>query len=130
VPPENLRIYNLAAHPQRIAAVAELRWREWAEDGESSAAGIGLTAQEGGTDRLAMTLIATGHDDEVWGAVDLRNADRALTDAERAGRAPWLLGLIVDPAHRRQQVGRLLVDAFEELALNQGHEQVWMATGE
>jgi GNAT superfamily N-acetyltransferase len=61
--------------------------------------------------------------------VALGRADDALTDAERAGRTPWLLGMVVSDAARLRGIGRDLVAALEYLARSRGHEQVWVVTG-
>lgn len=91
--------------------------------------GVQVTARETGHDQLPRTLVAVGPDGDVWGAVALGRVDDGLSDGERADREPWLLGLVVDAAHRRRQVGRLLVSEIERVAARHGFEQLWVATG-
>ncbi|MGA8247150.1 MAG: GNAT family N-acetyltransferase, partial [Nocardioides sp.] len=53
-----------------------------------------------------------------------------LDEAERRGRGPWLLGMVVRGSERRCGVGRLMVAAIEDLARSRGHGRVWVATGD
>lgn len=123
------RLELLVDHPDLIAQVGELRWLEWggAEDAQSW---IEVTAREAGRDKLPVTLVAVDRAGEVVGAVALGEFDGELSDAERGGRSPWLLGLVVRRRSRLLQVGRLLVSGVEQLAASRGYEQVWVATGE
>jgi GNAT superfamily N-acetyltransferase len=117
----------LADHPELIAEVGTLRWRE---RGGSPTPGrwIDTTAREAGTDHLPIALVAMDLDGRALGAVTLGEYDDAVDVAERAGRGPWLLGMIVRGPERLCGVGRLMVTALEDLARSRGHERVWVAT--
>ena len=119
----------LADHPELIAEVGVLRWREW---GGATTPGswIEVTAREAGSEHLPVTLVAMGLDGHAVGAVALGEADDALDEAERRERGPWLLGMIVRGPERLCGVGRLMVAAIEDLARRRGHDRVWVATGD
>jgi GNAT superfamily N-acetyltransferase len=118
----------LADHPELVAEVGVLRWREW---GGSPTPGtwIQVTAREAGSEHLPITLVAMDLDGRALGAVALGEADDALTETERADRSPWLLGMVVRRPERKCGVGRLMVRAVEDLARSRGHDRVWVATG-
>ncbi|WP_375425161.1 GNAT family N-acetyltransferase [uncultured Friedmanniella sp.] len=122
------RLVDLAEHPELVGAVAELRWRAWGDAVQDLSHWVAVTAREAGHD-LPLTLAAVGPDGDVWGGAALDRTDDGLSDAERAGRTPWLLGLVVAPGHRRQEVGRLLVSAVHAEAARRAHLRLWVATG-
>ena len=62
--------------------------------------------------------------------VGLDDADDALTDDEREGRTPWLVGMVVRCDSRRRGVGRTLVSALAATARAHGHDRIWVVTGE
>jgi GNAT superfamily N-acetyltransferase len=119
----------LADHPELVAEVGVLRWREW---GEAPTPGtwIAVTAREAGSEHLPITLVAMDLDGRALGAVALGEYDDALNHAERRDRGPWLLGLVVRAPERLCGVGRLMVSAIEDLARQRGHDRVWVATGD
>jgi GNAT superfamily N-acetyltransferase len=118
----------LADHPELVAEVGVLRWHEW---GGSPTPGmwIEVTAREAGSDKLPITLVAMDLDGRALGAVALGEYDDAVGEAEREGRTPWLLGMVVRRPERKCGVGRLMVTALEDLARSRGHERLWVATG-
>jgi GNAT superfamily N-acetyltransferase len=118
----------LADHPELVAEVGVLRWREWG-GGPTPGPWIEVTAREAGSEHLPITLVAMDLDGLALGAVALGEYDDALDDAERKDRAPWLLGLVVRERERLCGVGRLMVSAIEDLARQRGHDRVWVATG-
>lgn len=121
---------SLAEHPELVSQVGQLRWREWGYGAEDASSWIEVTAREAGRDQLPITLVAVDAAGEAIGAVALGDFDGELNEAERAGRSPWLLGLVVRPQSRQQQCGRLLVSSLEQLAAGRSFEEVWVATGE
>jgi GNAT superfamily N-acetyltransferase len=123
-------IVLLAGHPDLVEEVGVLRWREWGYGDRSPEAWIETTRREAGRDALPVTLVAVDPDGHALGAVALGDADDALTDGERAGRTPWLLGMVVRDTDRLGGIGRDLVAALEDLARGRGHEQVWVVTGD
>lgn len=54
---------------------------------------------------------------------------RRVSAAERAGRTPWILGLLVPMDARGLGVGRLLLTGLPEAAAGLGHPPTWVATG-
>jgi len=119
----------LAEHPELIAEVGVLRWREWGGGSPTPGAWIQVTAREAGSEHLPVTLVAMDLDGHALGAVALGEYDDALDQEERAGRSPWLLGMVVRRPERKCGVGRLLVTAIEDLARSRGHDRLWVATG-
>jgi GNAT superfamily N-acetyltransferase len=119
----------LGEYPELIEQIGGLRWREWGYDDPSPARWTEVTASESLLDGLPSTLVAIDSAGKAIGAVALGEVDEALTEAERAGRAPWLLGLVVDPRHRGLGIGRQLVEAVEGLARSRGYSTTWVATG-
>lgn len=120
----------LAEHPELVAEVGVLRWREWSEGDPTPGVWIETTAREAGSEQLPVTLVALGLDGHAVGAVALGETDGALDENERSGRGPWLLGMIVREPERLCGVGRLMVSAIEDLARERGHDRVWVATGD
>jgi GNAT superfamily N-acetyltransferase len=118
----------LAEHPELVAEVGVLRWREWG-DSPTPGTWIEVTAREAGSDHLPITLVAMDLDGRALGAVALGERDDALDETERADRGPWLLGMVVRRPERKCGVGRLMVTAIEDLARSRGHDRVWVATG-
>jgi GNAT superfamily N-acetyltransferase len=119
----------LGDHPDLIRDAGMLRWTEWGFDDPSPDAWIEVTRREAGRDELPVTLVALDEDGSIVGVVGLDVADDALTDEERAGRTPWLVGLVVRHEVRRRDIGRLLVGALEDLARGRGHDRMWVVTG-
>jgi GNAT superfamily N-acetyltransferase len=119
----------LADHPELIAEVGVLRWREWGDGDPSPGRWIKVTASEAGSQDLPVTLVAMGLDGHAIAAVALGEADDALHENELHQRGPWLLGMVVGKRERLCGIGRLMVCAVEDLARSRGHQRVWVATG-
>jgi GNAT superfamily N-acetyltransferase len=117
----------LADNEHLIAAVGEMRWREWGHAPEPADMGwwVDTTAREAGRDRLPITWVAIDERGEAIGAVGLGEFDIE----ERRDRSPWVLGMIVRPDHRGEGSGRRLLTQLETWAGAQGYDQVWVATG-
>jgi GNAT superfamily N-acetyltransferase len=119
----------LADHPELVAEVGVLRWREWG-DAPTPGDWIEITAREAGSEHLPITLVAMDLDGHALGAVALGDRDDALDETERRDRGPWLLGMVVRRPERLCGVGRLMVSAVEDVARSRGHDRVWVATGD
>ena len=76
-----------------------------------------------------MTLVAIDVAGGAVGAVGLGPVDDELRVAERAGRTPWILGMVVAAESRKLGVGRQLLENLQDLAASLGHPRTWVATG-
>jgi GNAT superfamily N-acetyltransferase len=119
----------LADRPELVEQAGVLRWTEWGYDDPSPEGWIAITAREAGRDVLPVTLVAIGSDGSAVGVVGLDSTDDALTDDERGGRTPWLVGMVVRRDSRLRDVGRALMDALAEVARDHGHDRIWVLTG-
>ena len=107
-----------------------LRWKEWAYGEKDPARFIDVTAEEAGDGvNLPMTLVAIDAAQDAVGVVGLGPIDDDVSNAERAGRTPWILGMVVAKDARRLGVGRHLLDDLQQAAATLGHCQTWVATG-
>jgi GNAT superfamily N-acetyltransferase len=128
--PEGVTVDLLASHPELIAAVGEMRWREWGYGDPSPAGHVEITRREAGKESLPITLVAIGPRGEALGAVGLDGIDNELSAAERNHRTPWLIGMVVRADSRRRGIGRALVSRLERTSVEFGSRRVWVATGD
>jgi len=129
VPAGPTTIALLADHSDLTEQVGVLRWTEWGYGDPSPAEWIAVSEREAGRDELPVTLVAIDDGGSVVGVVGLDAADDALTDEERAARAPWLVGLVVRRDSRRRGVARTLVHALEDVVREHRHDRMWVVTG-
>lgn len=126
-----VHVDQLAAHTELTEQVGLLRWTEWAYGEKDPTRFIDVTRDEAGDGvRLPMTLVAIDPAQKAVGVVGLGAVDDEVSDAERAGRTPWILGMVVAKEARMLGVGRLLLLGLQEAAARLGHAQTWVATGE
>lgn len=129
-PLDDLRVEQLAAHPDLFAQVGLLRWTEWAYGETDPTRFIEVTAQEAGDGmHLPMTFVAIDFASNAIGAVGLGPIDDEVSTTERAGRSPWILGMVVAKEARMLGVGRRLLEGLEDAAAGLGYPQIWVATG-
>jgi GNAT superfamily N-acetyltransferase len=127
----DLRVESLADHPELLEQVGLLRWKEWAYGAQDPAPFIEVTAKEAGqSGQLPMTFVAIDVAGRAVGAVGLDRVDDELNAAERAGRTPWIVGMVVRAENRRQGAGRQLLESLQEVAASLGHPRTWVATGD
>ncbi len=102
-----LRIENIADYPDLVETIARWHFQEW---GHSDPHGSIATWTEGlrtrmNRERIPATYIAFDAD-ELLGSVTLNDHDMST----RPDLSPWLAGLYVIPARRKQGIGSALVD--------------------
>ncbi len=117
----------LADRPECIAAIADMRWREWGHspEPEDPAFWLETTSREAGRDRLPVTFVAVESSGDAIGTVGLDEFDLE----ERRDRSPWITGTIVRSDYRRAGVGRALMECVETWAAEQDIAEVWVGTG-
>ena len=120
-----ITVQLLADNEKLIAAIGELRWREWGRTPEPEVLDwwVSVTAREAGRDHLPMTWVAIDERGGAFGAVGLGEFDLE----ERRDRSPWVLGMIVRPDHRGMGIGSLLLAYLEAWARIRRYKQVWVA---
>lgn len=116
----------LADRLHLAARIGRMRWKEWGHKPEPEAQEwwVDATTQEAGRDALPITLVAVDGAGTAIGAVGLNMFDIE----ERRDRTPWIAGMIVRADMRARGVGRTLLARLEEFAINQYHDQLWVAT--
>jgi len=124
---KSVSIELLAHHPRLISEVGAIRWAEWGKPPEpvDLEFWVDATRREAGGDRIPISWVAIDDQGRCAGAVCLLELD---VDEFR-DRSPWLGGMVVSPAARRQGVGSRLVGELEVWAARQGITRVWVATG-
>lgn len=128
--PRGIRVEPLADHPGLFEQVGLLRWKQWAYGAQDPAPFIEVTAREAGRrGRLPVTLVAIDVARGAVGAAGLGPVDDELSVAERAGRTPWILGMVVAAESRKLGIGRQLLENLQDLAASVGHPRTWVATG-
>jgi GNAT superfamily N-acetyltransferase len=127
----DLRVESLGDRPELLEQVGLLRWKEWAFGAQDPAPFIEVTAKEAGPrGQLPMTLVAIDVAGGAVGAVGLDRVDNALNAVERAGRTPWIVGMVVRAESRKTGVGRQLLESLQDVAASLGHPRTWVATGD
>lgn len=127
----DLRVESLADNLDLLEQAGLLRWKEWAYGAQDPGPFIEVTAREAGPGgRLPTTLVAIDAAGAAAGVVGLGPIDDELSAAERGGRTPWILGMVVRAESRKLGVGRLLLESAQHVAASLGHQRTWVATGE
>jgi GNAT superfamily N-acetyltransferase len=114
----------LADQPELIAEVGVLRWRAAGSVG-TPGPWIESTARDAGREGLPLTLVAMDLDGQAIGAVTLGARDES-PDVACGQRAPWVVRMVVRPGERMCGVGRLMMNAVEDLAREHGHGRLWV----
>jgi hypothetical protein len=88
----------LGDHPQLVAEVGLMRWREWGRASEPTdpAFWVSVTGDGAGRISLPVSWVAVAADGQAVGAVGLGEFDIE----ERRDQSRWVLGMIVHPDHR------------------------------
>ncbi len=124
----NLIIEPLNNHPAAIPVAAEWHFREWGHTDpggtlESWTAGM---AQHAGASEIPGKLVALSGGRPV--AVVCLVRDDMPGYGPAAGLTPWIKGLYVAPAARRQGIGARLVRRCEAWAASLGHRDLYLYT--
>jgi GNAT superfamily N-acetyltransferase len=103
-----------------------MRWQEWGHppEPEDLAWWLEITVHEAGRERLPVTFVAHDMAGEVLGAVGLDTYDLD----ERQDTSPWVTGMIVRRDHRREGVGRTLMQHLERWAAERQIPEAWVGT--
>jgi GNAT superfamily N-acetyltransferase len=126
-----IRVESLADHRELLEHVGLLRWKEWTYGAHDPGPFIEVTAKEAGRGgQLPMTLVAIDTAGGAAGAAGLDRADSELSTDERAGRTPWIVGIVVRAEDRNRGVGRWLPENLQDVAASLGHPRTWLATGD
>lgn len=122
-----MTIELLGDHPSLIAAVGELRWKEWGHPPEPERLEdwIEITSREAGKSELPITWVALDESGSAVGAVGLDRYDIE----ERRDRTPWVVGTIVADNRRGKGIGTQLMYALKRWAKSNGYDELWVATG-
>ena len=103
-----------------------MRCQEWGHppEPEDPAWWLEITVHEAGRERLPVTFVAHDMAGEVLGAVGLDTYDLD----ERQDTSPWVTGMIVRRDHRREGVGRKLMQHLERWAAERQIPEAWVGT--
>ena len=118
----------LADQPELIAEVGVLRWRAAGSVG-TPGPWIEATVRDASGDDLPLTLVAMDLDGRAIGAVTLGPDDDTI-DPPAGERAAWVVRMVVRPGERLCGVGRLMMNAVEDLAREHGHARLWVTAGD
>ena len=106
-----------------LVALYEGQWPEWYNArGASARADLSERLQR---DRLPLGIVAL-RDGVALGTCALTATSGGLVTE----RSPWIGGLMVDPAARRQGVGRLLLERARREARRLGHGRLYALTAD
>ncbi len=124
---DKLRIELLADHPEALPILKELFESEW--ELYYGVAGPGNAESEikesASRTGLPITLVAI-LDGNICGTAALK-MESVTTYPDYF---PWLAGLLVVPAYRRQGIGEQLIVAIELLAKKLGYKEIYVGAGE
>lgn len=120
--PHGVSVELLADRPELIQSIGRLRWNEWGRvpEQEDPDWWIDVTAREAGRERVPVTWVAINELGRAVGAVGLGEFDIE----EIVDRSPWVMGMIVEQAHRRKGIGTQLIQALEGWARDRDHKSV------
>jgi GNAT superfamily N-acetyltransferase len=124
----DLAVEPLSNYPEAVPTVAEWHFREWGhtDPGGSLESWTAGMARQAGAEKVPGTVIALADRTPV-GVVCLVEQDMAGYEPA-VGLSPWIKGLYVIPAARRQGVGGILVRQCETWAASLGHRALYLYT--
>lgn len=121
-------IEALSRHPGLVPVAAQWHFGEWGhtDQGGSLESWTAGLARQAGADQIPGTLVALA--DGVPAGVACLVARDMPGYEPAAGLTPWLKGLYVPPAARRQGHGERLTRRIEAWAAALGHESLYLYT--
>ncbi len=124
---DNLKIELLTDHPEALTTLKKLFESEWepyygAEGPGDAEADIKNSANR---TELPLAVVAI-----VGGNICGTAALKMESVTTYPDYFPWLAGLLVDPAYRRQGIGEQLIAKIENLATQLGYKEIFVGTGE
>ncbi len=124
---ERMKIENLADHTDVIPTLARWFYHEWSylHPERTYTDIVRLLGERARADSIPMALVAFDGS-ELLGTVSLKIHDMDT----RLDLTPWLAGLYVTVARRRQGVGAALVSAIETKTRDLGMERLYLYTPE
>ncbi len=124
---DNLSIELLADHPEALPILKEMFESEWEPYYGPAGLGDAEADIKNSANRtelpIAKVAIFNGN---ICGTAALK-MESVMTYPDYF---PWLAGLLVAPAYRRQGIGEQLVAAIETLAKQLGFKEIYVGTGE
>ncbi len=123
---DNLKIELLTDHPEALTTLKKLFESEWepyygAEGPGDAEADIKNSANR---TELPLAVVAI-----VGGNICGTAALKMESVTTYPDYFPWLAGLLVDPAYRRQGIGEQLIAKIENLAKQLGYKEIFVGTG-
>ena len=120
-----MQIELLADRPEFIPQLAEWHFREWAylRPGDSVANRIKLLRERSGRTELPITFVASSGA-ELLGSAMLMHREMDT----HPQFTPWLAGVFVAPAQRRQGIARALIEHVIRAAAAHGYSTVYLFT--
>lgn len=120
-----MEIAYLADHPEHIDELARLHFAEWSylNPGETLEKRIDRLTADCGKQAVPATVVALS-EQELVGSAALVAHDMS----DHRSLTPWLAGVFVKPAYRRNGIGSLLVRRIEQEAAALGIETLYLYT--
>lgn len=124
---EQVKLELLADHPEALPVLKELFESEWETYYGANGPGDAVAdlIESSNRSELPIGLVAIV-DSKICGTAALKMSSVTTYP----DYFPWLAGLLVDPDYRRQGIGGQLIAAIEDLAKQQGFNEIYVGTGE
>ncbi|MEO2006082.1 MAG: GNAT family N-acetyltransferase [Candidatus Poribacteria bacterium] len=123
--PPSLQIRHLVDVPEVVPTLVEWFLKEWGDYYGPQGPGDAETDLRTSLSRtdLPIRMVAVNADGALLGTVVIRAGSFSHSEL-----TPWLGGLLVKRAHRRQGIGTFLVAAAEDEARRLGYRKLYMTT--
>jgi len=119
-----LQIFDLRERPKFFDTVADRVWRAWWEPSGHpySQVSNGLRDMMQG-DAIPFAIVAVDGDRFLGSTLGI-----ACDLAERSQYTPWVAAVWVEPEHRRQEIGRALVQRAVQCCFERGFPRVYLCS--